>query len=137
MAIEEIKHECRTCLGSRKTECNKCRSTGEIKCNTCGGGGKMTVRGERENCTNCKGHGTIKCYSCSGHGGHKCSSCKGMGYTVERRVKPEDYKHSVGAERDSRPRESQDQERSPIALVAFGLLALFAALFGAWFTLLR
>lgn len=126
MAIEEIKHECRTCHGTKLTKCSKCQGTRDVPCSSCGGRGSQMVRGERQDCTGCRGTGKIKCYSCGGRGGHKCTSCHGIGFTVERRVQhdPEELRRTPS--RSPSATQPTGHGGGLIALVSIGLLALVA-----------
>lgn len=137
MAIEEIKHECRTCHGTKLTQCSKCQGTRDVKCSSCGGRGSQMVRGERQDCSGCRGMGKIKCYSCGGRGGHKCTSCHGFGFSVERRVQHDPEEHRRGPSRSPSETQPTGQGGILVAVVSFVALVLVAVAVAGWHLFLK
>lgn len=50
-----------------------------VTCDKCNGSGQMTVS---EQCSFCRGRGTLECNSCYGRGRIQCSMCWGKGYIL-------------------------------------------------------
>lgn len=79
---------CDDCKGKGRTKCPKCSGRGQMKCSKCSGQGRLKktrykLNGEKyiafDECSSCKGYGTVVCSKCDAHGVVDCSKCKSSG----------------------------------------------------------
>lgn len=79
---------CNDCKGKGQVKCSSCSGRRRIKCSKCSGQGKLKktrykLNGEKyiafDECSSCKGYGTVVCSKCDAHGVVDCSKCKSSG----------------------------------------------------------
>ena len=79
---------CNDCKGKGQVKCSSCSGRRRIKCSKCSGQGRLKktrykLNGEKyiafDECSSCKGYGTVVCSKCDAHGVVDCSKCKSSG----------------------------------------------------------
>lgn len=79
---------CNDCKGKGQIKCSSCSGRRRIKCSKCSGQGRLKktrykLNGEKyiafDECSSCKGYGTVVCSKCDAHGVVDCSKCKSSG----------------------------------------------------------
>jgi hypothetical protein len=67
---------CAGCAG-RSVDCRSCEGAGTRKCLRCKGTGKPTAMGEKAQCPDCDGTGSLTCPECKGEKTRVCTECGG------------------------------------------------------------
>lgn len=79
---------CNDCKGKGQVKCLKCSGRRRTKCSKCSGQGRLKktkykLNGEKyiafDECSSCKGYGTVVCSKCDAHGVVDCGKCKSSG----------------------------------------------------------
>ena len=79
---------CNDCKGKGQVKCSSCSGRRQTKCSKCSGQGRLKktrykLNGEKyiafDECSSCKGYGTVVCSKCDAHGVADCSKCKSSG----------------------------------------------------------
>lgn len=98
-AVLSYQKPCHKCGGKGSVTCNDCKGKGQVKCSSCSGRrrtkcskcsgqGRLKktrykLNGEKyiafDECSSCKGYGTVVCSKCDAHGVVDCSKCKSSG----------------------------------------------------------